>query len=200
MTALPSTLLDLAGSTAVPATLQASSLLIIDAQHEYLDGRLRLDGIDAALDEVAALLTRARAAAIPIVHVVQDGKPGGLFDPTASSGRVVARAAPLAGEPVVRKPRPNAFSATDLDFLLRSLGRRDVILAGVMTHMCVSATARTALDLGYRTTIVASTTATRNLPGPAGGDVVPAAVIQRTALAELADRFAAVVADVAGLG
>lgn len=200
MTALPRTLLELAGRSVVPAALQDASLVVIDAQHEYLDGRLPLAGIDAALDEIAALLARARAAAIPIVHVVQDGRPGGLFDPTAKAGQVVARVAPAAGEPVVRKPRPNAFSGTDLDFVLRGLGRKEIILAGFMTHMCVSATARTALDLGYRSTIVASTTATRDLPDPVRRDVVPAAAIQRAALAALADRFAVIVPDVAGLG
>jgi nicotinamidase-related amidase len=58
--------------------------------------------------------------------------------------------------------------------------------------MCVSATVRAALDLGYRTTVVADATATRDLPDLAGG-VIDAAVVKRVALAELADRFAKVV-------
>lgn len=65
--------------------------------------------------------------------------------------------------------------------------------------MCVSATVRAALDLGYRTTLVAAATATRDLPDPAGG-VVTADALQRAELAALADRFAVVVKDCGAWG
>ncbi len=187
------TLLELSGRKAAPAALKESTLVVVDPQHEYLDGALPLAGIDAALDEIAALLARAREAGSPVVHMLQLGRPGGLFD--GARAQPVARAAPRPGEPVLRKARPSAFSGTDLDFVLRGLGRRDLVLAGFMTHMCVSTTARAALDLGYRTTVVASATATRDLPAPGGDGVIPAASVQRVALAELADRFAAIAAD-----
>jgi nicotinamidase-related amidase len=195
MNAHVATLIQHAGRTLTPARWQDAALVVVDAQGEYVDGKLRLAGIDAALTQLAALLDRARAAHAPVVHIVQDGRPGGLFDPTGPRGAVVPAAAPLPGEPVLRKPRPNSFSGTDLDFTLRSLGRRDLVLAGFMTHMCISATARTALDLGYRTTIFAPATATRDLPDASGDGVVPAAAVHRAALAALADRFAAVVHD-----
>ena len=90
---------------------------------------------------------------------------------------------------MIEKPRPNAFSSTTLQESLETLGKQEVILAGFMTHMCVSSTARAALDLGYRTTIVAAATATRDLPGP-DGTPVEAPALQRASLAALADRFA----------
>ena len=74
-------------------------------------------------------------------------------------------------------------------------GRTELILVGFMTHMCIGATARAALDLGLQATVVASATATRDLPDPLGG-VIPAETVQRTALAEIADRFATVVRDI----
>jgi len=58
--------------------------------------------------------------------------------------------------------------------------------------MCVSATARSALDYGYSTTVLSDAAATRALPDPLGGPDIPAAQLHRTALAELADRFATV--------
>jgi nicotinamidase-related amidase len=57
--------------------------------------------------------------------------------------------------------------------------------------MCVSSTARDAFNLGYRPTIVASTTATRELP-LSGGTSVPAATLQTATLAGIADLFAVV--------
>lgn len=69
-----------------------------------------------------------------------------------------------------------------------------------MTHMCVSATARAAHELAWRTTVVADASATRDLPDSLGNDSIPAAVIHRAALAALSDRFASVtrVADLYG--
>jgi nicotinamidase-related amidase len=72
------------------------------------------------------------------------------------------------------------------------------MLAGFMTHMCVSSTARAALDLGYRVTIDAASCATRDLPDGKGG-VMPAALIHEVALVELSDRFAIIARDSAAL-
>jgi nicotinamidase-related amidase len=63
------------------------------------------------------------------------------------------------------------------------------MLAGFMTHMCISSTARAALDLGYRVTIDASACGTRDLPDGRGG-IIPAATVHEVALVELSDRFA----------
>ena len=61
-----------------------------------------------------------------------------------------------------------------------------------MTHMCVSATARAALDLGYETTVIADACATRDL-ADGNGAILPAAIVHQVALAELADRFSTIV-------
>jgi nicotinamidase-related amidase len=64
--------------------------------------------------------------------------------------------------------------------------------------MCVSATARSAIDHGYGVTVVSDAVATRSLPDPLGGADLTAREVHRTALAELADRFATIarVADI----
>jgi nicotinamidase-related amidase len=67
-----------------------------------------------------------------------------------------------------------------------------------MTHMCVSSTARAALDLGYGCTVVGNACATRDLPDGHGG-VVSAAELHRVELAALRDRFAVVVDGAADL-
>ena len=82
---------------------------------------------------------------------------------------------------------------------LQKAGRRALIVAGFATHMCVSATVRSALDHGYASTVVAAACATRDLPDPLGGQPVSAADLQRVALVELADRFATVVPDASAL-
>jgi len=189
------TLLDLAGAPSHPSALDRSVLVLIDAQRDYLDGALPLVGIEPALEEAAKLLALARRAGVPVIHIVHHGKPGGaLFDPTGPGSQILPAVAPIDGEFIVTKGLPNSFAGTELSDRLTQIGRPELILAGFMTHMCVSATARAALDLGYRNTVVAKAAATRDLPDGAGG-VVPAAELHRANLAALADRFSIVVPD-----
>jgi nicotinamidase-related amidase len=101
----------------------------------------------------------------------------------------VGALAPLAGEPVVEKELSNAFAGTDLQARLAATGRNNIILAGQMTHMCVSSTSRAGLDLGFRITVDADSCATRDLPDGRGGTIA-AAIIHDVALAEPSDRFA----------
>jgi nicotinamidase-related amidase len=160
-------------------------------QNEYINGPIALPDADAAIANAARLLTAARSSGAPIVHVAHKGRPGGLFDRGAERGQVVATLAPLPAEPIVEKGLPNAFAGTDLQVRLAATGRTNLVLAGFMTHMCVSSTARAALDHGYRVTIAADSCATRDLPDGCGG-VVLARTINDVALVELSDRFAVI--------
>lgn len=196
----PQTLIQIAGGSARAATWQEAVLLIIDHQTEYTTGRAPMAGIDAAVGEIAGLLRQARAAGAPVIHVVHHGKPGGaMFDPQGPHVAIIEGVQPEPGELVLPKSLPNSFAGTPLDEALKKTGRKSLIVAGFATHMCVSATVRSALDHGYASTVVASACATRDLPDPLGGAPVKAAEIQRVALAELADRYATVVADAAAL-
>jgi nicotinamidase-related amidase len=203
MTGQTKTLLELAGTPSHPSPLDASVLVIVDAQLEYVTGKLPLAGIEAAIGEAANLLALARRNAVPVIHVVQHSLPGRpLFDPATPFVEIVPALTPLEGEKIITKRLPNAFAGTRLHQALQEIGeatgRNELILAGFMTHMCISATARAALDLGIRATVVAAATATRDVPDPLGG-IIPAGTVHRTALAELADRFAIVVPDAAAL-
>lgn len=189
----PQTLLNMVGVKSEASRLSDSVLVIIDAQREYVDGKLRLEGIDASLKEASILLERARKAGTPVIHVMHKGKSGCvLFNPDGPYFEIASAVAPKKEEPVVVKTLPNAFAGTNLEELILKTGRKNLIVIGYMTHMCVSTTVRAALDRGYRTTVVASATATRDLPDGSGG-TVSANDVQRASLAAMADRFAAVV-------
>ena len=198
MTQEAKTLLQMAGAPADPAPLGQSALVMIDCQCEYVDGGLALPGVAPALAECAKVLSRARAGGVPIVHVQHKGQPGGLFDPEGAKFPIATPAAPETNEAVVTKALPNAFAGTELADLLRESGRKTIIFAGFMTHMCISSSVRAATDLGYGATVVGNACATRDLPDGAGG-VVTAAELHRASLAALSDRFATVVPDAAAL-
>lgn len=187
----PKTLLEMAGVTPTPPRLDESTVVVIDAQREYVDGKLALPEIQPALDEIGRLLARARARQTPVIHIVHHGK--GLFAPGSSGAQIAAAADPAPGEAVITKSLPNAFASTDLTDRIHSIKRGTLIIVGFMTHMCVEATARAAIDLGLKAAVVASATATRDLRDPLSGATIPAAEVQRNALAALADRFATIV-------
>jgi nicotinamidase-related amidase len=188
------TLLQLAGADPKPSRLGESTLVLIDIQNEYFDGPLKLDGVKPAAKVAAKLLQRARKLGTPVVHVRHRGKPGGAFDPEAKRGEIHDSVEPKKSEIIVDKGNPNAFARTTLTAALEAAGDRPIIVAGFMTHMCVSATVRAALDRGIPATVALDATATRDLPDPSGGEDLPAESVQRAALAAIADRFAVVVA------
>lgn len=191
--ATPQTLREIAGLPAAPARLDESVLVIVDAQKEYTIGALPLHGIDAALLEVARLLALARDAGTPVIHVVQHGKPGGrICNPDGPFVAIIDEVRPASGEVVVVKTLPSSFKATTLAAEIDKTGRRWLIVAGFMTHMCVNSTVRDAAELGYACTVVADACATRDLPDGHGG-VLSAATIHAANLAALRDRFAVVV-------
>jgi nicotinamidase-related amidase len=183
------TLMQLAGIDLTPPRLGDSCLVLIDIQNEYLAGPLALPDASPAIARATALLGRARDSGAVIIHIAHKGAPGSLFDRSAERGAIVALLAPRPGEIVIEKQLPNAFAGTELNAQLAATGRKELVLAGFMTHMCVSSTARAALDLGFRTTIDADSCATRDLPDGTGGTIA-AKLIHDVALAELSDRFA----------
>ncbi|MGA4838414.1 isochorismatase family protein [Streptomyces sp. G45] len=202
MTTTPSrTLRDVVGLDSEPPRLSESALVLIDYQNTYLTGVMALEGADAAVKAGARLLARARAAGIPVVHIVNDGGENTPYDIRAHIGALIDEVAPVDGEPVVVKQFPDAFHATTLEQTLRDLGVRPdghLVLAGFMTHMCVAFTAQGAFRHGYRPTVVAETAATRPLAAP-DGTVLPAADLHAAALTTVTDLFGTVVATVDAL-
>jgi nicotinamidase-related amidase len=153
---------------------------------------MQLEGVEPAVAEAARLLARARSAGIPVFHIMHDAGEGSPYDVRAEIGQISDEVAPVAGEPVIVKSFPSAFVGTDLDAQLSKVPSRELILAGFMTHMCVNSTARGAFSLGYHPTVVASATATRELPGP-DGVPVQASALQAASLAAISDLFGVVV-------
>ncbi|MFD7974760.1 cysteine hydrolase family protein [Streptomyces sp. NPDC059071] len=195
---MPSTSLrELSGFDQTPASLAASTLILVDYQNTYTQGVLELTGWEAALDAAAELLAKARAAGAEVVHVINDGGEGTPYDIRAEIGQIHPRVAPAEGEQVVVKTVPDAFVGTGLGELLDAAGHKDVVVAGFMTHMCVAFTSAGAFLRGNRPTVVADACATRPLATP-GGEI-PAEQLHLGALATIGDVYGVVVPDASAL-
>ncbi|MEU9678523.1 MULTISPECIES: cysteine hydrolase family protein [Streptomyces] len=185
------TLRELNGFDATPATLTGSTLILVDFQNTYTRGVMELDGWQPSLDAAAQLLNRARGAGTQVVHVINDGGEGTPYDIRTEIGQIHPAVAPADGEAVVVKQVPNAFHGTDLGEHVPE--GQDVIVAGWMTHMCVAFTAQGAFLRGNRPTIVADACATRSLP--VAGTDLDARQVHYSALATIGDLYGVVVAS-----
>ncbi len=187
------TLRTLTGMDPNPAPISNSALVLIDCQQTYREGVMQLENVEAALNEVAALLRRFRKVGRPVIHIMHDAGSGTPYDINAPIGQIADIVAPLEGEPVIVKKLPSAFEQTNLDAELKRRGVDRVVYVGFMTHICVNSTTRASFNRGYGNTVVASATATRAIPNPATGSDIPARQLQDASLSALGDMFAVVV-------
>jgi nicotinamidase-related amidase len=170
------------------------ALLLIDIQRDYFPGGgCPLVGADAAADIAAKVLTHFRAGREPIFHVkhVWDAPDAAYMRPGTAGIEHDPRVAPADGEPLIVKEYPNAFRDTDLEEQLRGGAIDSLVVAGMMTSMCVDASVRAAFDLGLSVTVVADACAAPDLEYAGTG--VPGALVHAAFLAALSDGYAEVV-------
>ena len=132
--------------------------MTLDSRYGWFFRTLR----ESALPNMVRLQLACRAAGIEIIYTViesltADGRdrsldykitgfnvPRGSFD-----ARVVDELAPLEDEIVIPKTSSSVFISTNIDYVLRNLGTRFLIIAGGLTDQCVDSAVRDACDLGY---------------------------------------------------
>jgi nicotinamidase-related amidase len=164
----------------------ARALVVIDIQNDYFPGgRMELVGAEDASRRARALLDVFRASGEPLFHVQHlfETAEAPFFVPGTEGSEIHADVAPRPGERVIVKHHPNAFRDTPLHDELVRLGVDDVVLCGMMTSMCVDASARAAADLGLRTTIAGDACAAPDLRS--GDEVIPGATVHKAFLAAL---------------
>lgn len=75
-------------------------------------------------------------------------------------GQVFDAIAPLEDEIVLPKSSSSVFVSTHIDYVLRNLGTRYLVIAGFLTDQCIESAIRDACDLGYLVTMVTDACAT----------------------------------------
>jgi nicotinamidase-related amidase len=143
-----------------------TALLIIDIQNDYFPGgKGELVNPLAAAKKAYQLLQCFREHKQPTVHIQHvSTRPGAtIFLPGSEGTHIHDAVAHFEGEPLVQKHYPNSFRETNLLDLLKGWGIDRVIVCGMMTHMCVDATARAAADLGFQLIVASDACATKDL-------------------------------------
>lgn len=171
-----------------------TALLIIDVQNDYFPGgAMELEGSDAAGAKAGAALQKFRKDGLPVIHIRHlSTRPGATFFlPGTKGAEIHSSVAPAPGEKVIEKNFPNSFRGTTLQNALEEQGVKNLVVAGMMTHMCVDATVRHAADLGYKITLLGDACATRTQKH--GDEAIPARQVHGAFLAALNGFYAKVV-------
>jgi nicotinamidase-related amidase len=170
-----------------------TALLLIDIQNDYFPGgAMEVVGAGAAATQAARLLAAFRKKALPVIHIQHlAARPGATFFlPDTRGAELHESVRPASDEPVFQKHFPNSFRETPLLEHLRNAGISRLVIAGMMTHMCIDTTTRAAADLGFACSLAHDACATRDLSF--NGVAVPAASVQAAYLAALNGLFAKV--------
>lgn len=139
------------------------------AEVEYYADRLET----LVVPNLQRLLPACRARGIEVLYTIiasltRDGRDRGLghkqlgihFPPGSREARVLDEIAPGDDEIVLPKTCSSAFNGTQIEYVLRNIGIRELLVCGVVTGSCVEAAVRDAADRGFSVMLVEDATAT----------------------------------------
>lgn len=170
-----------------------TALVLVDIQKDYFPGgNMELQGSVEAAEKARQLLDTFRNKRIPVIHVqhisVREGAT--FFVPGTEGIKFYPSVQPIQNELYVQKHFPNSFRETPLLKTLSSFQVEQLIICGMMTHMCIDATTRAAFDHGFNCIVAADACATRSLQHQ--GVSIPAEYVHHSFLAALSSVYAKV--------
>ncbi|WP_439878672.1 cysteine hydrolase family protein [Pseudomonas prosekii] len=168
-------------------------LVVVDLQNEYLPtGKLPLTGIEGAVANAIRVISHARDTNIPVFHIRHESDNEGttIFIKGSTGAEIQPAVAPVGREPVIVKKHINAFRETDLKQQLDAADVQEIVVIGAMSHMCIDAVVRAAVDMGYPVTVLHDACATLDLTFR--GVTVPAAQAHAAIMAAFEFGYASV--------
>ena len=159
-----------------------TALLLIDIQDFYFSGgRSPLENPEKASQNAQKILEKFREKGMLVVHIRHNAKSGaGIHE----------HVKPIKTEKVISKDQVNGFKDTDLLKYLRSHKVKQLVICGMMTHMCVEAATRAASDFGFDCILIGDACATRDLKY--GNKVIKAEDVHLSTLSSLKGYYAKV--------
>lgn len=173
-----------------------SALIIIDIQNEYFPG----GACELVLPEQAAASTKKvldyfRQNKLPIYHVQHLSNYQGAtsYIEGSKGAEIYPLVAPQGNEKVFVKHVPSSFYQTGLAEELQNQDINQLVVCGMMSHMCVDTTVRAAMNYGFSVIVIDDACTTMNLTW--NGTVIPAKTVHDTMMASLNGVFAKVISS-----
>lgn len=171
------------------ATGPVQALVIVDVQKAFVNGEGAVPAHEELVAGLSALVERARATGALLVHLQNDGPVGADDEPNQPGWELYFEPMRSDREIVLRKAEDDGFVGTPLGDTLHHHGVRRIAVVGVMSEMCVMATARGALSRELGVVVPHDGHATYDIPpAPGSTEAVPAAMASRVAEWALGDQ------------
>lgn len=173
--------------------MKKTALILIDIQNDYFPGgRYPLFKPVEAAENAGKLLKFFRDSRGAVIHVQHEmaGENPPFFEPNTEGQKIHNLVEPVNSDHIIIKENPNSFQGTKLLQLLRILEIERVVIAGMMTHMCVASTIRESFEHGFESIVISDATTTRDLE--LDGRVIKAIDVHEANLASLGAVFATV--------
>ncbi|GAA4830870.1 cysteine hydrolase family protein [Paenibacillus vulneris] len=171
-----------------------TALLIVDIQNDYFQGgRNELFNTDKAVTHAQEALSLFRAKSLPVTHIqcILLEENASFFLPGTEGIQIHERVRPLSDEKVIVKHTPDSFFQTELQHHLDSMNVTRLVICGMMSHICIDSTVRTAHRLGYEVILLGEACTTKDLVWD--DTVIPAKTVHDTFMASLQGTFAQVI-------
>lgn len=170
----------------------SKALLLIDIQNIYFtEGPYLLNHPKETAAIASALLDDFRNAGLPVIHVKHEFHTASYEENEDFLNAIYESVAPKGNEKIVHKTRPNSFYKTDLDAYLEEKGIDELVVCGMMSHMCIDTTVRACQDRNIKVTVIENACTTKSLT--IQGNAIPAEIVHQSFMAGLDRMFADVV-------
>lgn len=157
-----------------PADRSGTALVVIDVQNGVMATAHQRDAVVA---NIATLVDRARAEAVPVIWVQHSSEELPI---DSDVWQIVPELTPVSGEAVIRKEYGDSFEATALEQVLDGAGIGRLVVVGAQTDACVRSTLHGGFVRGYDATLISDAHTTEDLTE--WGAPPPAQVIAHTNL------------------
>jgi nicotinamidase-related amidase len=146
--------------------MRKTTLLVIDVQKGLDDPSLGKRNNPDAEANIALLLSEWRKHELPVIHIRHCSvEPNSPLRPELPGNEFKEEAQPLPGEKQFSKSVNSAFIGTGLEKYLQEHDISSLVIVGLTTDHCVSASTRMAADLGFDVTLISDATAAHEREG-----------------------------------
>lgn len=171
-----------------------TALVLIDIQNDYFKGgKNELVDSEKSVIYAKKALDLFRRNNFPIIHVqhISIHKGSSFFIPNTEGVKIHSEVYPLENEKVITKNFPDSFLNTELEQYLKQIKINKLVICGMMSHMCIDTTVRSAKRLGYEMILLDDACTTKDLEWK--NVKIPAKIVHNSFMASLHGGFANVI-------
>lgn len=171
-----------------------TALLLIDIQKDYFEGgKNELANTEPCIVHAKQALSLFRERKLPIIYIqhISLQQEASFFLPHSEGIKIHDQIAPQPDEKVIVKHFPDSFLNTELEEYLKSREIKRLVVCGMMSHMCIDTTVRTAKRLNYGVVLLGDACTTKALIWK--DETIPAETVHNVFMASLQGTFAEVI-------